>query len=251
LSRPHGSKHRRRQRGPFIRTNGKIRAREVRVIGIDGSQVGVLPTPEAIQLARRHGVDLVEVAPNANPPVCRIIDYGKYRYEQSKKEKEAKKHQHSNKVKEIQLRPNIDPHDFSIKLAHAIDFLCEDMKVKVSLRFRGRELAHKEIGFDTIQRFIDQCGPYAHADAPPKMIGRGINVMLSPLPKNKRAPNPRGKVNIEETEKAHAANEARDRDSQGGDNTPDAPVEIKGREASEEKPFTNNPFDQIDSQPRS
>jgi len=218
---------------------------------MDGSQVGVLPTPEAIQLARRHGVDLVEVAPNANPPVCRIIDYGKYRYEQSKKEKEAKKHQHSNKVKEVQLRPNIDPHDFSIKLAHAIDFLCEDMKVKVSLRFRGRELAHKEIGFDTIQRFIDQCGPYAHADAPPKMIGRGINVMLSPLPKNKRAANPRGKVNIADTEKAHAANEARDQERHAEDEGDGDPVKIKGRDSADQKSFANNPFDQLDSQPRS
>lgn len=247
MSRPHGSRHRRRQRGPIIRTNGKIRAREVRVIGIDGSQVGILPTPEAIQLARRHGVDLVEVAANANPPVCRIVDYGKYRYEQSKKEKEAKKHQHGNKVKEVQLRPNIDPHDFSIKLAHAIDFLCEDMKVKVSLRFRGRELAHKEIGFNTIQRFVDECGPYAQADAPPKMIGRGINVMISPLPKNKRADNPRGKVDIEETEKAHAANEAKDEAHEDEGEGQDAKVKIKGRKKGEdEKPFSNNPFDKLD-----
>jgi translation initiation factor IF-3 len=120
----------------FIRINGKIRAREVRVIGVDGQQIGVLPLGEALTMARNHGVDLVEIAPNATPPVCRVVDFGKYRYEQSKKDKESKKHQHANKVKEIQLSPTIDPHDFGVKLSHAVDFLCEDMKVKVTLRFR-------------------------------------------------------------------------------------------------------------------
>src|SRR5688572_33243107 len=102
---------------------------------------------DALALARQRGVDLVEIAATATPPVCRLVDYGKYRYEQSKKDKESKKHQHANKVKEIQLSANIDPHDFGVKLGHAIDFLCEDMKVKVSLRFRGREMAHQEFGF--------------------------------------------------------------------------------------------------------
>ncbi|MFN7141412.1 MAG: translation initiation factor IF-3, partial [Limisphaerales bacterium] len=122
----------------------------MRVIGPDGQQLGVLSLSDALNIARQHAVDLVEIAPNANPPVCKVIDFGKYRYELSKKEKESKKHQHGNKVKEIQLSPNIDPHDFSVKLQHAIDFLCEDMKVKVTLRFRGREMAHKEIGFQQV-----------------------------------------------------------------------------------------------------
>jgi len=174
----------------FVRVNGKIRAREVRVIGVDGSQLGVLPLGEALTMARSNGVDLVEVAPNATPPVCRIVDYGKYRYEQAKKEKESKKHQHANKVKEIQLSPNIDPHDFGVKLTHAIDFLCEDMKVKVTLRFRGREMAHKEFGFQQVSSFVQHLAPFGHPDAPPKLIGRGINVMISPLPRNKRAKNP-------------------------------------------------------------
>ena len=226
------------------------------MIGIDGDQVGVLSTHEAIQLARRHGVDLVEVAPNADPPVCRVVDYGKYRYEQQKKQKEAKKHQHSNKVKEIQLRPNIDPHDFSIKQAHAIDFLCEDMKVKVSLRFRGRELAHKEYGFQTIKRFVDECGKWATPDAPPKMIGRGLTVMLSPLPKNKREANPRGKVDIEETEKAHAAHEQEhaEKDPHHDDDHSETKAEkgegkgkSKGKQKNgEEAKFANNPFDKLD-----
>ena len=175
----------------FTRVNGKIRAREVRVIDVDKKQLGVLPLPEAINLARSKGVDLVEIAPNATPPVCRLVDFGKYRYEQAKQEKESKKHQHANKVKEIQLSPNIDPHDFGVKLQHAINFLCEEMKVKVTLRFRGREMAHKEFGFQQVNKFVEDLTTFAHPDAPPKLIGKGINVMLSPLPRNKRAKNPK------------------------------------------------------------
>jgi translation initiation factor IF-3 len=175
----------------FVRVNGKIRAREVRVIGDDGNQLGVHTLADAINMARARGVDLVEIAPNATPPVCRLVDFGKYRYEISKKEKEAKKHQHANKVKEIQLSPGIDPHDFGVKLQHAIDFLCDEMKVKVTLRFRGRELAHKEFGFQQVERFIKAITPFGHPDAPAKLIGKGINVMLSPLPRNKRAKNPK------------------------------------------------------------
>lgn len=177
--------------GSFVRVNGKIRAREVRVIGVDGSQLGVVSLPDAINMARAKGVDLVEVAPNAVPPVCRLVDFGKYRYEQSKKEKEAKKHHHANKVKEVQLSPSIDPHDFGVKLGHAIDFLCEEMKVKISLRFRGREMAHKEFGFQVIDNFMKSIAAYGHPDSEPKLIGKGITVMLSPLPRAKRGKNPR------------------------------------------------------------
>ena len=176
--------------GPAIRVNGKIRAREVRVIGADNRQLGVMPLSEAINLARSHGVDLVEVAPNAVPPVCRVIDFGKYRYELAKKEKESKKHQHANRVKEIQLSPTIDPHDFKVKLSHAVDFLCEEIKVKITLRFRGREMAHKEFGFQQVNKFIAEVAPFAHPDSEPKLVGRGITVMLSPLPRNKRVKNP-------------------------------------------------------------
>src|SRR5207245_10749194 len=137
------------------------------------------------------GVDLVEIAPGAAPPVCRLVDYGKFRYEQAKKEKESRKHQHANKVKEIQLSPSIDRHDFGVKLEHAIEFLCEEMKVKVTLRFRGREMAHKEFGFQQVGKFIKEIAAYGHPDAEPKLIGKGISVMLSPLPRNKRGKNPR------------------------------------------------------------
>jgi translation initiation factor IF-3 len=177
---------------PFVRVNGKIRAREVRVIGVDGNQLGVLSLGDALTMARANGVDLVEVAPNAVPPVCRLVDFGKYRYEQAKRDKESKKHQHANKVKEVQLSPKIDPHDLSVKVGHAVDFLCEDMKIKVTLKFRGRENAHTEYGFQVIQKFLADIAPYGHADFDPKLNGRAINVMISPLPRNKRARHPGG-----------------------------------------------------------
>jgi translation initiation factor IF-3 len=176
---------------PLHRVNGKIRAREVRVIGVDGQQVGVLELQAAIKLALQNGVDLVEVAATATPPVCRLVDYGKFKYELAKKERDSKKHQHANQVKEIQLSARIDPHDLKIKMEHAIGFLCEDMKVKVALRFRGREMAHTEIGFGVVNKFLADVQPWGHPDSPPKLSGKTINVMLSPQPKNKRAKNPK------------------------------------------------------------
>lgn len=224
----------------FVRVNGKIRAREVRVIGVDGSQLGVFSLPDAINLARGKGVDLVEIAPNATPPVCRLVDFGKFRYEQSKKEKESKKHHHANKVKEIQLSPTIDPHDFGVKLGHAIDFLCEEMKVKISLRFRGREMAHKEFGFQTVEKFLKDVGPYGHPDSAPKLIGKGITVMLSPLPRNKRAKNPRQLGEHDQPPKAHAEHPRMD-----GDGVANAsPKEERTSEHAGN--FANNPFAGID-----
>ena len=173
-----------------MRVNGKIRAREVRVIGADGKQLGVYQLNDALILARQHGVDLVEISPNAVPPVCRLVEIGKFRYELAKKEKESRKHQHASTVKEVQLSPRIDPHDLGIKVMHAVNFLCEDMKVKVALKFRGREMAHTEIGFEVITRFIAEIAPFGHPDFQPKLVGRAINLMISPLPRNKRAKNP-------------------------------------------------------------
>ncbi len=175
----------------FIRVNGKIRAREVRVIGVDNRQIGIIQLTEALNLARQHGVDLVEISPNAEPPVCRLVDFGKFRYELAKKEKESKKHQHASTVKEVQLSPRIDPHDLGIKVMHAVDFLCEDMKVKVALKFRGREMQHTEVGFEVIKKFIEEIAPFGHPDFQPKLVGRAINLMISPLPRAKRAKNPR------------------------------------------------------------
>jgi len=188
LSRPF-TRHQPQQ--PLHRVNGKIRAREVRVIGQDGEQAGVMDLPSALNLSRSQGVDLVEIAPNAVPPVCRLVDYGKFKYELAKKERDSKKHQHANLVKEVQLSARIDPHDVGIKMDHAIGFLCEDMKLKVTLRFRGREMAHTEIGKKVVHKFLEDLTPWGHPDSPPKLIGRSINVMVSPHPKHKRAKNPR------------------------------------------------------------
>jgi translation initiation factor IF-3 len=152
--------------------------------------MGVYALHDAIGLARQSGVDLVEIAPNATPPVARLVDYGKFRYEQAKKDKDAKKHQHATKVKEVQLSCSIDPHDFQVKTHHGIDFLCEDMKIKISLRFRGREMMHKDIGFQVVRKYIEALTPYGHPDADPKLIGKGITVMISPLPRAKRAKHP-------------------------------------------------------------
>jgi translation initiation factor IF-3 len=223
----------------FTRVNNKIRAREVRVIGDEGEQLGVMGLNEALAMARQRGVDLVEIAAAATPPVCRLVDYGKYRYEQSKKDKETKKHQHANKVKEIQLSANIDPHDFGVKLTHAIDFLCEDMKVKVSLRFRGREMAHQEFGFGQVQKFIKEVAPYGHPDAPPKLIGKGLNVMLSPLPRAKRAKNPN--PNARTYEEQDAAKAAAEKAASGKSEKQKVPTD-----AAEKGSFGQNPFATLD-----
>lgn len=225
--------------GPSVRINGKIRAREVRVIADDGQQLGVLPLSDAINMARNRGVDLVEVAPNATPPVCRLVDFGKYKYELEKRQKENRKQSHANKVKEIQLSATIDPHDFQTKLSHAIGFLCEEMKVKASLRFRGREMAHTEFGFQVVRKFIAEIAPWGHPDFEPKLNGRSINVMISPLARNKRAkhpdegqPAPKPATSaplVEVTNPVSAAREAASK--------PAAPQRPAG--------FNNNPFDSL------
>jgi translation initiation factor IF-3 len=176
-------------REPQHRRNGKIRAREVRVIDENREQVGVIPLSDALKLAQSKGLDLIEIAPNATPPVCRIVDYGKFRYEEAKKDKDATRSS-AGRMKEIQLSAVIDPHDFGTKLGHAIEFLCADMKVRLKLRFKGRQKAHKEVGFQIINKFVAGVAAYAQADSPPKMLGdRDLNVVLSPLPREKRARN--------------------------------------------------------------
>jgi len=188
LSRPFPSRtfH---SREPKHRRNGKIRAREVRVLGENKEQLGVMPLADALRIAQSKGLDLVEIAPNATPPVCRVVNYGKLQYEEAKSHKESKNT--GSKMKELQLSAGIDPHDFTVKLNRAIEFLCDDMKVRIKLRFRGRQRAHKDVGFEIVNRFVKEAAPYSQADSPPKMLGdRDLNVMLSPLPRNKRAKNP-------------------------------------------------------------
>lgn len=188
-----------------VRVNNRIRVREVRVISGDGKMLGVMNTQDAIALARSQGVDLVEISPNANPPVCKLVDIGKYRYDAAKREKEAKKNQHTNKLKEIQIRPMISERDFQVKMERAVGFFCNDMKVRLVLRFRGREMNHKEFGFEMVQNFIKAVSPFASADGEPKLQGKSINVMLTPLPRSRRAKNPKGEVSLEQLEKAELA----------------------------------------------
>ncbi len=225
-----------------MRVNGKIRAREVRVIGPDGKQLGVFLLNEALNLARQHGVDLVEISANAVPPVCRIIEIGKFRYELAKKEKESRKHQHASTVKEVQLSPRIDPHDLGIKVQHAINFLCEDMKVKVALKFRGREMAHTEVGFEVINKFIELITPFGHPDFQPKLVGRAINLMISPLPRAKRAKNPRAAdAELHEPDVDHDE----DDDAEAKTEKPHAAAPAKAKVPVNEQPATgglNNPF---------
>lgn len=168
-----------------IRINERIRAREVRVIlAATNEQLGVMRLDEAIRRARALGLDLVEIAPNAQPPVCRIVDFGKFRYDLAKQEKE-KKHSVS-KVKEIKFRVNIDAHDYLTKIRHAEDFLDKGNKVKINLQFRGREMAHQDLGLLVVQRVREDLSGMAHVDMEPKLVGRAIGMTLSPLPANKR-----------------------------------------------------------------
>ena len=230
--------------GAFVRINGKIRAREVRVIGVDGTQLGVMTLGDALTLSRANGVDLVEIAPNATPPVCRLVDFGKFRYEQAKKDRESKKHQHANKVKEIQLSPKIDPHDLGVKISHAVGFLCEDMKVKIALKFRGREMAHTDVGFQVIERALKEITPYGHPDFTPKLVGRAINVMISPLPRNKRAKNPGEVEGAEEGEGATARPAAKP--ASPSEQATTQPVKIKtNSNQAEADEFANNPFEKL------
>jgi translation initiation factor IF-3 len=183
------------------RRNGKIRAREVRVIDENKEQLGVMSLGDALALARARNVDLIEIVPHATPPVCRIGEYGKFLYEESKRNKESQSQSRrsANRLKELQLSPVIDPHDLAVKMAHAIDFLCDDMKVRIKLRFRGRQKAHKEFGFQVVNQFVKDIAPYGHADSPPKLLGdRDLNVVLTPLPRNKRAKSPREQAEARE-----------------------------------------------------
>ncbi len=162
--------------------NEAIRAKEVRVIDTDGAQLGIMPLNDALKAAAAKNLDLVGISPNANPPVCKIMDFGKYRFEQAKREKEAKKNQKVTEVKEIRLGLSIDTHDFETKGNHAKKFLQEGNKVKVSIRFRGREFGHPEIGKDIMDRFAEYCSDVASVEKPSKMEGRNMLMFLAPKP---------------------------------------------------------------------
>lgn len=165
-----------------LRVNEEIRGREVRVVTSEGEQLGIMPVRDALRLAQERDLDLVEVAPTAKPPVCRIMDYGKYRFEQSKREKEARKNQHVVEIKEVRLGLNTDVGDFNTKVRHATRFLGAGNKVKVSIRFRGRELGHPEIGFEAMKRFAEACTEFGNVERSAKMEGRHMLMFLGPKP---------------------------------------------------------------------
>ena len=159
--------------------NEEIRDREVRLIGADGAQLGVMSAREAQARADEAGLDLVKISPTATPPVCKLLDYGKYRFEQAKREKEAKKNQHVVEIKEVRMSPGIDIGDFNTKLRNAQKFLGEGNRVKVTVRFRGREMAHTDIGRRLLLDFAEQCGELAVMDKEPKLEGRHMSIFLS------------------------------------------------------------------------
>jgi translation initiation factor IF-3 len=148
----------------------------------DGSQVGVVPTREALMRAHQQGLDLVEISPQAQPPVCRIMDYGKFKFEQAKKEKQSKKNQSNTRVKEVKFHTNVEEHDYETKLRHIRDFLGEGHRVKVSLMFRGRENAHQELGYEVVKKVIADCADIATHDREPQKVGRFLTVLITPRP---------------------------------------------------------------------
>jgi translation initiation factor IF-3 len=161
--------------------NERIRAREIRVIDAEGNQLGIMPPYEAIKKARESNLDLVEISPNAVPPVCRIMDYGKFLYEQEKKDRAAKKHQKQIVLKEVKFSVNVDEHDYVTKRNHVLRFLAEGDKVKASLRFRGREMAHQNLGRNVLERLIKEIGEKGVVEFRPRMEGNTMHAILAPV----------------------------------------------------------------------
>lgn len=165
-----------------LQINDEIRDRELRIIGPDGAQLGIMSSNQALDLAAEKNLDLVKISPQATPPVCKIMDYGKFRFEQAKREKEARKNQRIVELKEVRLSLNIDIHDFNTKLGHTRRFIEGGDKVKVSIRFRGREMGHPEIGYATMRRFAEACADFAQVEKPAKLEGRNMLMFLASKP---------------------------------------------------------------------
>ena len=189
---------------PEVRVNERIRVPQVRVIADDGTQVGVLPVREALSLAQSKGLDLVEVSPTARPPVCRIMDYGKFKYEQNRRARKAKKKQHQMQLKEIKMRPKIEDHDYSFKVQHAREFLEGRDKVKLTVTFRGREIAHQEIGHRLIQKVIAALADVSTVESPPRSEGRTLTSVLMPKQQQQQQPKPAPRPESRDTAPAPA-----------------------------------------------
>ena len=160
--------------------NEDIRDKEIRLIGDDGAQLGIMSSADALRIADEKGLDLVKISPQAVPPVCKLMNYGKFKFEQGKREKEARKNQHVVEIKEVRMSPGIDIGDFNTKLRNAQKFIADGNRVKVSVRFRGREMAHTDIGRDLLDKFAEQCAETASLDKGAKLEGRMMSIFLSP-----------------------------------------------------------------------
>ncbi|TLM99264.1 MAG: translation initiation factor IF-3 [Actinobacteria bacterium] len=188
-----------------LKINERIRGTQCRLIGYDGSQLGIYALADAQRIADDQGMDLVEIAPNAAPPVCKIMDYGKFKYEQALKEKQARKNQTKVEIKEIKFRPKIDKHDYETKKKHVMRFLDAGAKVKVTIMFRGREMAHPELGLNILERVAAELGELAIIETQPKLEGRNMHMMLAPLKKKEpKAERAEGETTEESAEEATA-----------------------------------------------
>ncbi|MTV50402.1 translation initiation factor IF-3 [Heliobacillus mobilis] len=187
-----------------LRINEEIRVREVRLVGTDGEQLGILAVRDALRMAQERNLGLVEVAPMAKPPVCRIMDYGKYKFEQSKREREARKKQKIVNIKEVKLRPNIEDNDFDTKARNAIRFLEDGDKVKVTIMFRGREITHPELGRQLCVRLAEVCKPISNVERDAKVEGRNMIMILTPKAETQREPKAEKPRDAKTAEKAEA-----------------------------------------------
>jgi translation initiation factor IF-3 len=204
------SRSRPRRRGDQIAThevriNDRIRAREVFLVGAEGEQLGVRPLPEALAQAREQELDLVEVAPNANPPVCRIMDYGRYVYEQEQRRRQSKRKATNVVIKEMKFRPKIDEHDYTTKMKHVVRFLGEGNKVKLTIMFRGREMAHPELGMKILRRVADDVADFAVVESDPRQDGRNMTMVLHPTRKDGRKPSSKPEPQAAESPESGAA----------------------------------------------
>jgi translation initiation factor IF-3 len=233
-----GRRFSREPRGPQVRINHRIRVPEVRVVGPDGSNWGVLATDEALRRAQEAGFDLVEVNPKASPPVCKILDFGKFKYEEKKKQREAKKKQSVVEVKEIKLRPKTDDHDLMVKTRAARRFLESGNKVKFTCRFRGREITHPEVAYQQFEAILSKLDDLANVEQRPTMEGRAMAVIVSPKPQVLQ------RLAQERIQRERAAAKAAEKAAASGKAPPPSPLE----EEEEEDEELHEPDDEDDDE---